>query len=818
MPASIRTLSQLPEVSSNIGSDSLFEVAVPVQLIGMDNAYRYSNRKITSKNLSEKIVSDALFELAQNNGLSGNMNVWDLCATVSAIANSSFTFNGNKTFKTNPFIKESTLSNNLQSSSNNDDKKLVDYGTLKKYAAINSSPTIGPNYGFVTTLSSGSSSMGDLSSRNLNIFKVRKNSSGINEYASAPDFVFDQTAKNVVPNEYVFRIPQSSKESNEWVAPESGIFTCYGWLDEINNAAQSNEKRWVALLGKQNQLSRWTILQVQPFIKNNYVSYVGFTFPVKRGMLLKIATGFSVGSNSDKYFNSTNSITNHVANAFLGGIYTELSSGTGGPALSYDSAEFIDARFTDLSSKLSALSVHEDDCDLDVNNKISTINETIVELSGKIPENDSQVKTLFVDGNKLSASFDDGGMDECSLYYGTDWNAISGLPNYSWNYFGTEAANNGIIYHGNFYALTNMTEEFIDDDPDIVCENNKYYKRVNGANGYFTDDYFWYYVVPKTGFYHVVTQPGIAKDPSPNVGVQCYIRYLSGEAFEPCFKMMNASVSKKTTTYANVITDDAACFDMPLKRGTTLAFAAYSGKIFNTTAKTWDFANKEFADSLLKMTKKIAVGDPYDRSPTTGEWINTSSRIQLQPLKGIQIENVSDIKSITLKNLTVQIRQTSGRCNLHVRLFNGQTFVPVLNNTYYNPTEWRLDAYNKVTSGSASWANVSLYSPGMTLDQIQNAYIGIAYGEPAETTSTNIWVSSMTIEVTYAKSDVNVSMSGAPMPFFQTTKVSDLINAWKPEADNIGQIIKPHDKPSWVIPFRSRRMASVTAFALNPEN
>lgn len=116
--------------------------------------------------------------------------------------------------------------------------------------------------------------------------------------------------------------------SNEITCQSSGMFTCFGWLDEPENNRRNNATRWVAIEGniKVGDSSEWRILQLQPFIGNNFCSYVGFNFPVKQGLKLRVSTGFLVGTNSNKYYNTDGSLTLNSPNTFIGAIYgTEVA-------------------------------------------------------------------------------------------------------------------------------------------------------------------------------------------------------------------------------------------------------------------------------------------------------------------------------------------------------------------------------------------------------------------------------------------------------------------------------------------------------------
>lgn len=155
-----------------------------------------------------------------------------------------------------------------------------------------------------------------------------------NEYPS-PTITGIQNAPEVEAekhNVYIFKI--NGYESNEWTCPASGIFTCYGWVDEKNPTLSSNCTRWIALKGlftdPDTNDQFWKIIQLQPVIPNEFCSYVSFTFPVQAGFKLKLECGFNVGTNSDKYNNINGSLTNHLANAFVGGIYSKMDYGWNG--------------------------------------------------------------------------------------------------------------------------------------------------------------------------------------------------------------------------------------------------------------------------------------------------------------------------------------------------------------------------------------------------------------------------------------------------------------------------------------------------------
>lgn len=129
------------------------------------------------------------------------------------------------------------------------------------------------------------------------------------------------TTESEKHNKYLFRMV-GYHSVNTWIAPESGIFTCWGWVDIRSDPyVGSNCNAWIALEGMIH--GKWRILQIHPFDKNNgmQLSYVSFTFPVAKGLELRLTSGFRVGTNSNKYQSANGSLANHIANCFVGGIY-----------------------------------------------------------------------------------------------------------------------------------------------------------------------------------------------------------------------------------------------------------------------------------------------------------------------------------------------------------------------------------------------------------------------------------------------------------------------------------------------------------------
>lgn len=92
-------------------------------------------------------------------------------------------------------------------------------------------------------------------------------------------------------------ISQGNRVSNEWFVPDTGNLVIYGWIDSseaLNSKAIPSS--FCAVEGRIN--NKWEILAVQPVIPAKSITYVGFNLLVKKGLVIRIRTGFSVGAKS----------------------------------------------------------------------------------------------------------------------------------------------------------------------------------------------------------------------------------------------------------------------------------------------------------------------------------------------------------------------------------------------------------------------------------------------------------------------------------------------------------------------------------------
>lgn len=248
----IRTISQLPPVEGEIDKDSFIEISEPIYK-GDDKGYiskRTSYEKIRSQ--LQKEVRNGLVETYSMNEKNGDpVKVSKLREDVDSIQDGTVELSTAK-FKTNPQV---TNANPLPS-----DNQIPTVSQIRN--------TIIPNS---TLLYIGPSSNYD--------------------NAKTPTGFFNDPEMN-------FSIDSGNKESNAVPTPKTGNAVIYGWLADNGSTISTNA--WVGLFGYIKE--RWILLQLQPWIigsKSSILQYIGFNVAVKKGLKLKIITGFPVnGSNS----------------------------------------------------------------------------------------------------------------------------------------------------------------------------------------------------------------------------------------------------------------------------------------------------------------------------------------------------------------------------------------------------------------------------------------------------------------------------------------------------------------------------------------
>lgn len=131
-------------------------------------------------------------------------------------------------------------------------------------------------------------------------------------------------------------IKDGNKISNEWTCPATGNLVIYGWLDStnaLNNKAVPSA--FCVIEGNINGTTDkpvWEIISVQPVTPAKSITYVGFNLLVKKGLMIRARTGFTVGAKSSQFSNENDgydTLSNDTANGFKCMIYSnEKYTGT----------------------------------------------------------------------------------------------------------------------------------------------------------------------------------------------------------------------------------------------------------------------------------------------------------------------------------------------------------------------------------------------------------------------------------------------------------------------------------------------------------
>ena len=145
-----------------------------------------------------------------------------------------------------------------------------------------------------------------------------------------------KTKKNPVLNENTnhcqMYIKTGNKISNTWTVPATGHLVIYGWLDSseaLNNRAIPSAfcviEASIDSLRAEETTTNWQIIAVQPVIPFKTITYVGFNFPVHRGLVIRARTGFTVGAKSSQRSNEQDgydTLSNSTPNGFKCMVYS----------------------------------------------------------------------------------------------------------------------------------------------------------------------------------------------------------------------------------------------------------------------------------------------------------------------------------------------------------------------------------------------------------------------------------------------------------------------------------------------------------------
>lgn len=193
-----------------------------------------------------------------------------------------------------------------------------DFELLRRYVVVKDleiSSKIGENNTKITEIDCQFAS-------NMNLYTTERTSQGAIETTSSSV----NYSGNDNDNYCQMHIDDGNKISNEWICPACGNLVVYGWLDTssaLNNKAIPS--CYCLIEAKIN--SAWEIIGVQPVIPAKSITYVGFNLPVRKGLIIRARTGFTVGAKSANFSNDQDgngTISNNVANGFKCMVFSNI--------------------------------------------------------------------------------------------------------------------------------------------------------------------------------------------------------------------------------------------------------------------------------------------------------------------------------------------------------------------------------------------------------------------------------------------------------------------------------------------------------------
>lgn len=270
MSLNITTISKLQSLTTeNLNSNDLFWISHPD-----------SGQKYISKNTSLSAITDYAKNDVKNSFYLDGMNVTDMNNRINNVLSGTTTFRGAKTFESTPTITGQT----------SDVNTLADNSILTKKN--------------ITTLANNL--IADGITMVASDSKTQRNPENNTPYTKKDNVDFSLTIDN------------GKNVSNTQVCNSDGQLVVYGWTADSGRVLP--QESWIAIYGKINGI--WTILQLHPWIvsqNSSILQYVGFNVPVKKGLEIKIQTGFSVNMTASG-FNTGNTLTfnDGSINTFVG--------------------------------------------------------------------------------------------------------------------------------------------------------------------------------------------------------------------------------------------------------------------------------------------------------------------------------------------------------------------------------------------------------------------------------------------------------------------------------------------------------------------
>ena len=324
----IRTITGLPDLDpSDNKSDSYMEMSVP-----MPATNHFASKRVKYGEMRNDVCEYTSEKMADNYGLklsSEPVNVAQMQTSVENILSNDCSLSGKKGFESWPYVKSAfPTAEELSTPSFSDF-----YGDDGKYILPNIDKVkemIDDNIIFMSTE--------DSLVAEGNPLPAHSSSSTITyvpeslEYSStigSGKFYFWHIDSQQTDSSTAVQDPNSGSVDGYEQIRDTGNLVMWGWLaDNPEPNAPQPEQCWVGLFAKMkceggDSTEMDVPVAIQPWIRGKHASdtqYVSFNIPVKKGLRLKVKTGFPVNAENSGLQNpgSLTFLDRNVPNAFFG--------------------------------------------------------------------------------------------------------------------------------------------------------------------------------------------------------------------------------------------------------------------------------------------------------------------------------------------------------------------------------------------------------------------------------------------------------------------------------------------------------------------
>lgn len=318
----VRSIYQLPEADISELSSAYMEASIL-----NDSANTITSKKIEYDNIRSDIVNSTSANIVSQFSMvdaSGNpISLSSLRTDVTNIKSNNFTFNGIKTFNRWPAIRQDDLPDDNSQYGDNFTYLVPNVGIVKQM--------VDDNVIFMSTTSSLVAEGNPLPHhQNPDVDPgIPESLDYANTIGSGKFYYWQIDDGQNDSSQSIHDSASGSKDGYEEMR-DTGNLVVWGWLADNGTPAPKAEYCWVALYaamkceGYDTTQTVDVPICVKPWIRGQYAStmqYISFNVPVKKGLRLKIKTGFPVKQTPGSGFQSTGTMTfidGWVPNAFFG--------------------------------------------------------------------------------------------------------------------------------------------------------------------------------------------------------------------------------------------------------------------------------------------------------------------------------------------------------------------------------------------------------------------------------------------------------------------------------------------------------------------